>query len=110
MANIQLTKNAISKILTGVDVQEPILQVLAYKSVPHDADNQQRIRFILSDGDHSHQCCILVGAENVARVDSGEFERFSIIKLVSYVTNNVNNRKVSIKTLHHGILNCPLSR
>lgn len=96
MANIMLTQNAISQILQGVDVQKPVLQVLAYKSVPPERDNQQRVRFILSDGTHSHQCCIMVGPQNVARVEKGEFERFALIQLNSYVCNNVNNRQVGI--------------
>lgn len=97
MATPQLTKNAISQILQGIDVQKPVLQVLAYKSVPPDGDSQQRVRFILSDGTHSHQCCIMVGPQNVARVEKGEFERFAVIQLFSYLVNNVNDRKVRLR-------------
>jgi hypothetical protein len=90
-----LTDNAITRIWNGEHVQRPVLQVLAYKKVAADGNNQVRVRFILSDGVKSHQCCIMAGESLVARVENAEFERYAIIRLDEYEWSNIKDNKVS---------------
>lgn len=95
-SSVQLTGNAIQRILNGEEITRPILQILAYKAVQADGENQFRFRFIMSDGEFSHQCCIMIGEELISRIEKGEFERYTIIQLNQYICNTVNDRKVRI--------------
>lgn len=86
LAVLLLTNGAISDIVKGVDVWRPVLQVLAAKSVPGEGD---RVQLILSDGDHSHRCCVMVGPENKSKFDRGELERFTFVRLVRYKCDTI---------------------
>lgn len=88
------TPKALVRILNGELVENPILQVLAYKKVTDGATNQTKFRFILSDGDNMHQCCIMASEPLVNRVEAGEFERYTVIKLIAYNCNDVKGNKV----------------
>ena len=87
------TRGALSRIIQEDDrVESPILQVLAYKKI--DTDGTLKYRFILSDGDYMHQCCIMTTEQLAQRVESGEFERYTLIRLDDYVINFVKGNKV----------------
>jgi replication factor A1 len=76
---------------------ESVLQILAYKKVNADANNtQERYRFIMSDGEKTHSACLMIGSALVDRVEKGEFERFTIIRVKSYQINKVNNNVIII--------------
>ena len=96
--NPKLTGNAIQRILNGEEINRPVLQILAYKPVQADGDNQFRYRFIMSDGEFTHQCCIMVGEELIKKIEAGEFERYTIIQLNNYICNTVNEKRVSKKS------------
>ncbi|XP_053208275.1 replication protein A 70 kDa DNA-binding subunit-like [Panonychus citri] len=90
----RLTEGALGTILSGGFVERPIVQILAQKNV--SADSVQRYRFLLSDGKFSYQCCIMVGAM-AQRVEAGEFERYTVIRLNKYVCNPAaggSNKKI----------------
>lgn len=95
-----LTPNAIQRLSNGENVPKPVLQILAYKKVPADSKSGTRFRFIMSDGTKSHQCCIMIGEELISRVERGDFERYTIIRLDEYEWNDIKDNKVSV-LLHH---------
>lgn len=95
MAVPPLTQNAIQKILNGEAVKNPVLQILAYKKVAADSKNQVRFRFIMSDGLKSHQCCIMIDHHLITRVEKGDFERYTIIRLDDYEWSDIKENKVS---------------
>lgn len=99
MATPSLTTDAIQRILNGEQVERPVLQILAYKKVPSDGKSQVRFRFIMSDGQKSHQCCIMIGDNLIQRVEKGEFERYTILRLDEYEWNDIKENKVRISLL-----------
>jgi len=95
MTNLpKLSEGALDKMLNDEHVKQPVLQVLAHKSVPQP-DGQARYRFLMSDGIYSHQCCIMMGP-HISKVESGEFDRFSVIQLNKYILNIASGKKVLI--------------
>jgi replication factor A1 len=88
-----LSYGAIRDIVEQTEVPEPVLQVLAYKDVT--TDGAKRFRFMLSDGQFTHQCCILMG-EQVRAVENGQLERYTIIRLKKYVCNLISDKRVII--------------
>ena len=97
MAKPTTTPKALSRILSVEMVEGPIVQVLAYKKVNLPENNGGvKYRFILSDGDNMYQCCIIDGDEP-ERIQKGEFERYTVIKLDQYTTKEVSNINVSYK-------------
>jgi len=88
-----LTRGAIGHILAGKDIQQPILQMLAFKHMP--ADNTKRYRLVLSDGAYSYQCCMVMG-DLSAKVESGEFDRFCLLKINRYQLNLIQGRQVIV--------------
>src|SRR5437868_6914793 len=86
-----LTAGAISKILNDEDIKRPVLQVLGYKKMSDDERGQARYRFILSDGENTHQACMLMGNNHAEKVERGELERFTIIRLDSFSATLVSN-------------------
>lgn len=91
---VVLTAGAIPRILAGETIEDPVLQILAHKGVP--GEGQQRCRFLISDGQHSYQCCIMMGDQLLARVQVGDFDKFTVIKLKNYSCSEVSGKKVII--------------
>ena len=89
------TPKALSRILGGEMIEGPIVQVLAYKKVNSPENNGVvKYRFILSDGDNMYQCCIIDGDEHVERIQKGEFERYTLIRLDQYTAKEVPSNRV----------------
>lgn len=92
-----LTPNAIKRMYEGDKNVEAVLQILAYKKVNADSNNNQvRYRFIMSDGEHTHSAFLMIGPAFVSRIEKGEFERFTIIRLKNYVVNSVKDNVVIV--------------
>ncbi|KAI1295620.1 Replication protein A 70 kDa DNA-binding subunit [Halotydeus destructor] len=94
--SVQLTKNALQRIVNGENVPRPVLQILAYKSV--GTPDAERYRFIMSDGDSSYQSCIMLGPELIQKLKLGEFERLTVIQLNNYVCNAIDGKRVIVMT------------
>ncbi|XP_074596897.1 replication protein A 70 kDa DNA-binding subunit-like [Brevipalpus obovatus] len=92
MALPQLSEGVLPRMFQGENVKDPVLQILAVKSITNQ--NGKRFRFLLSDGIHSCQLCIMV--ENQKMLESGELEKFAIIRLKQYSINKSNERTVLI--------------
>lgn len=86
----RLSEGALERILSGSATERPTVQILAQKNV--SADNVQRYRFLLSDGKYSYQCCIMIGPL-IQRVEAGEFERYTVIRLNKYLCNQAGGTK-----------------
>ena len=89
----KLTQGAIGHILNGAKIEDPVVQMLAYKSVP--VDNTQRYRLVISDGAYTYQCCIIMG-DLASKVANGEIDRFSLIKVSRYMLNEIQGRQVIV--------------
>lgn len=91
-----LTEGALMRILDGEDLVNPVLQILAYKNVGTDATGgQERYRLLMSDGMTVHQFCIMP-ANLVERLKNGEFEKFTVIRLLKYTCNRLQEKKIII--------------
>jgi len=97
MATSQLSAGAIERIMTGDQVNNPVLQVLGQKRIAgNSGQGADRYRLLLSDGVHSHSSAMLATQLN-DKVDSGELSQFAVIKLVKYLCNQIQgDRRVVI--------------
>lgn len=98
MANLQLTAGAIERIMTGEQVDGPILQVLGQKRIAGNTGSggADRYRLLLSDGVNSHSSAMLATQLN-DKVDSGELSQFAVINLVKFLCNQIQpDRRVVI--------------
>jgi len=89
----RLSQGAIGHILSGREIKDPVLQMLAYKNMP--ADNTKRFRLVLSDGAYSYQCCIIMG-DQAAKVESGEIDRYCLLKVSRLMLNEIQGRQVIV--------------
>jgi replication factor A1 len=102
MANPQqlssmLTSGSIERMFDGEENVESFLQILAYEKVNVSVNHiPEMYRFILSDGKKTHSDCLMIGSDLVSRVENGEFERFTIIRVTSYQINRVNNNVIVV--------------
>ena len=94
----RLTKGAIGHMLTGTRIEEPVLQMLAYKDT--STKDLKRFRLVMSDGAYTYQLCIMMG-EKTNLIET-EFDRYCLLKLERYMLNEVQNRQVIV--LHEPVL------
>ncbi|XP_074596889.1 replication protein A 70 kDa DNA-binding subunit-like [Brevipalpus obovatus] len=87
-----LSEEVLPRMFQGENVEDPVLQILAIKSITNQ--NGKRFRFLLSDGKYSCQLCIMV--ENRKMLERGELEKFAIIRLKQYSINKSNGKTVLI--------------
>ena len=80
-------------MLGGKKIEDPILQMLAYKNMP--TDNNKRYRLVLSDGAYTYQCCIMMG-DLASKVENGDFDRFCLLKICRYMLNEIQNKQVIV--------------
>ncbi|XP_025015929.1 replication protein A 70 kDa DNA-binding subunit-like [Tetranychus urticae] len=86
----KLTEGAFEKILSGCEMDSPIVQLLAQKNA--SATSVNRLQVLLSDGNVSYQFCLIVGPL-VLRVETAEFGKFSVIRLLKYYCKQTNHDK-----------------
>lgn len=89
----QLTQGAIGHILGDTKIEDPILQMLAYKNMP--TENNRRYRLVLSDGAYTYQCCIIMG-DLALKVERNEFDRYCLLKIKNYMLNEIQGRQVIV--------------
>ena len=81
-----LSIGALEKIHQGVDISDPVLQVLGYKAIP--GSDPPRFRLHISDGQFSTSETIL--ATNLNHLISGQrLDKFSIVQVTKLVCNKV---------------------
>ena len=81
-----LSYGALEKIHRGVDISDPLLQVLGYKAIP--GSDHTRFRLHLSDGLFSTSTTIL--ATNLNHLLSDQrLDQFSIVQVTKLVCNKV---------------------
>lgn len=90
----ELTKGSIARIRNGEKVARPALQILAHKVSPSDPNV---CRLIVSDGDYSDQNFVLIGEEFISRIPKGDFERYTVVQLKSYMANTCDGKTVGAR-------------
>ena len=83
-----LTEGAIARIEANEKVDKPILQIIVYKLMADNksqANSQKKIRFQLSDGVKNGNHFIAILPELIQRIERGDFEKFTVIELTSYL-------------------------
>ncbi|XP_011875175.1 PREDICTED: replication protein A 70 kDa DNA-binding subunit [Vollenhovia emeryi] len=89
-----LTEGALEKIMAGVDVVEPVLQVLGYKKLARTVNKEgvdtDRYRLLVSDGKKLNSFTMLATQLNNLITDSILTEN-AICKILNYHLSSVNN-------------------
>ncbi|CAH8551888.1 unnamed protein product [Heterobilharzia americana] len=98
-----LTVGAIDAINNGKNVDEPVLKLLGFKSVPGGGGGQNRYRLLLSDGVKTHSFAMLATQLNHL-IDENKLVTNSIIRVRKHVCNNIQNNKVVLIVLDLDIL------
>lgn len=96
MSDLVLSRGCISQIVRGQNVDRPVVQLLAYKALNDASGNENRFRFIITDGEASHAYAMMINGELIERIKKGEFEKFTVVRLDSYTANHVNSDKTVI--------------
>lgn len=82
--------------MQGGQVESPIMQVLGSKKIATITSDKERYRILLSDGKHCISFAMFTTQIN-EKVESGELDMFSIIKVKRYITSVINNTGKSDK-------------
>ncbi|XP_029174342.1 replication protein A 70 kDa DNA-binding subunit-like [Nylanderia fulva] len=91
----KLTEGALEKIMRGVDVEKPILQMLGYKKLPKSVNKDgtpgcDRYRLLVSDGQKFNSFTMLATQLNNLITDDILTE-YAICKVTNYHLSTVNN-------------------
>ncbi|KAK4472002.1 hypothetical protein MN116_005379 [Schistosoma mekongi] len=90
-------------INNGKNVEEPVLKLLGFKSVPGGGGGQNRYRLLLSDGVKTHSFAMLATQLNHL-IDDNKLVNNSVIRVRKHVCNNIQNNKVVLIVLDLDIL------
>ncbi|KAM0735637.1 Replication protein A 70 kDa DNA-binding subunit [Formica fusca] len=85
-----LTEGALDKIMNGIDVKKPVLQILGYKKIPRSTNTDDRYRLLLSDGRRFNSFTMLITQLNNL-VTNNTLTEYSICKILNYALTSVNN-------------------
>ncbi|XP_018310864.1 replication protein A 70 kDa DNA-binding subunit [Mycetomoellerius zeteki] len=89
-----LTEGALEKIMRGVDVDNPVLQVLGYKKLPRnvnkDGSATDRFRLLISDGQKLNSFTMLATQLNNL-ITENILNDYAICKITNYHMSSVNN-------------------
>ncbi|XP_029671382.1 replication protein A 70 kDa DNA-binding subunit-like [Formica exsecta] len=90
----KLTEGSLEKIMKGVDVEKPILQMLGYKKLPKsvnkDGTTTDRYRLLISDGQRFNSFTMLATQLNNL-IDDNILTEYAICKVSNYHLSSVNN-------------------
>lgn len=86
----KLTEGALDKIMNGIDIEEPVLQILGYKKLPSTKQSNDRYRLLVSDGNKLNSFTMLATQLNNLITDEIITE-FAICKITKYALSSVNN-------------------
>lgn len=89
-----LTTGCIQSIMTGTDIDEPILQILGSKRIGGDSE---RYRLLVSDGKYLNSFAMLATQLNNLQ-NEDKLKEFTIIKVEKYTTSTVNKSAASDKS------------
>ncbi|PWN54342.1 replication factor-a protein [Violaceomyces palustris] len=96
-----LTRGAILSMVETIDptfaITNPVVQVLSIKKIVATSANPaagDRYRIIISDGIHYAQA--MLGSQKRSMVESGEVDKNSVIRVLQFATNPVQNRRIII--------------
>lgn len=90
----KLTANAIVALNNGDTDLRPLVQVLDIRQIATAQSVQERYRMVLSDGSHTQQAMLATQLNPI--VKSGQIQKGSVVQLVEYICNSVQNRKIII--------------
>ncbi|EGI59093.1 PREDICTED: replication protein A 70 kDa DNA-binding subunit [Acromyrmex echinatior] len=89
-----LTEGALEKIMRGIDIDNPVLQVLGYKKLPRnvnkDGSATDRFRLLISDGQKLNSFTMLATQLNNL-ITENILNDFAICKITNYHMSSVNN-------------------
>lgn len=88
--SLKLSEGAISVILAGGNVDEPIVQILGHKKLAGTTAGSDRFRLLISDGRHLNSFAMLATQLN-NQVTSGELCNFTVVQITRYITSMVTN-------------------
>ena len=88
----QLTKAALGHMLSNRKIENAVVQLLTWKSVP--SKNGQRYRLVLSDGIYMSQRCIVTG--QICNKIPNEFDRYCLLKIPRYLMTEIQNLPVIV--------------
>lgn len=93
---MQLTHGAVEKMSNGDTEISPVLQVTEIRLVNSSNQNaaNERFRVIVSDGIHTQQG--MLGTQRNDLVRSGSLQKGSVVRLLQFVCNPIQNRKIII--------------
>ncbi|KAM0753641.1 replication factor A 1, rfa1 [Meredithblackwellia eburnea MCA 4105] len=96
-----LTDNAVPLLSIAGDnedqqISEPVLQVLNIKKVNAQPGTPDRYRLVISDGVHYIQAMLSTSLNHLVASDPPELDKNHFIKLLTYATNVVGNRRIVI--------------
>ncbi|KAN0064628.1 Replication factor A protein 1 [Thecaphora frezii] len=102
MSLADLSQGAIARMVESTDtyngVQNPVCQILSIKKISSAATSNpsvgDRYRIILSDGIHFAQAMLASQKRHMA--ESGEIDKNSVVRVLQYSSNNVQNRRILI--------------
>ncbi|KAI5070171.1 hypothetical protein GOP47_0014514 [Adiantum capillus-veneris] len=92
--SISLTPNAIVALNNGQMDSQPVVQVLDVRQIGTGQSVQERYRLVLSDGHYVQQG--MLATQLNEHIKSGQVLKGSIVKLVEYICNTVQQRKIII--------------
>ncbi|XP_039303739.1 replication protein A 70 kDa DNA-binding subunit isoform X2 [Solenopsis invicta] len=91
MDKYNLTTGALQKIMKGINIDKPILQMLGYKKLPKNKDGAtDRYRLLVSDGEKLNSFTMLATQLNNL-IENDILNEFSICKITNYCLSSVNN-------------------
>lgn len=86
---IPLTEGALDKIMMGIDVEKPILQILGHKKLASSSSGE-RYRLLVSDGKRVNSFTMLATQLN-SMITDNILTEYSICQLNRYAISTVNN-------------------
>ncbi|XP_072749031.1 replication protein A 70 kDa DNA-binding subunit [Anoplolepis gracilipes] len=90
----KLTEGSLEKIMRGVDVGKPILQMLGYKKLPNSVNKDgtitDRYRLLVSDGQRFNSFTMLATQLNNL-IEENILTEYAICKVTNYHMSSVNN-------------------
>ncbi|KAL6425446.1 hypothetical protein ACFW04_009553 [Cataglyphis niger] len=90
----KLTEGSLERIMKGIDVEKPLLQMLGYKKLPKsvnkDGTTTDRYRLLVSDGQRFNSFTMLATQLNNL-IEDNILTEYSICKVTNYHLSTVNN-------------------
>ncbi|CAL1689739.1 unnamed protein product [Lasius platythorax] len=85
-----LTEGALDKIMNGIDVKKPVLQILGYKKIPRSTNTDDRYRLLLSDGHGLNSFTILITQLNNL-ITNNILTQYTVCKILNYALTSINS-------------------